>query len=109
MIARERRDVLAIVRAVAERYHVTAEDLRMSSAAHAAQARRLTAPRSVAMYLVVTDARCSLSATGRFFGRHHTSVLHAVRVVAANHARHEWVREEIGALRAAISSAIGGA
>ena len=59
-------------------------------------------PRQVAMWLMRTSGKASLSQIGRFFALHHTSVLHGVRKISdrigdeeltqiKNHVEEVWI------------------
>ena len=72
----------AVVRAVAGETGVAAADLLGT-----ARDRRSAAARMIAMARCVNEGGRSLSAVGRYFGRHHTTVLHAVRRSAAGEGR----------------------
>ena len=70
----------AIAKAVAERFGVPSGLLFTASRQH-----QISHPRQVAMYLCRKHTNNSLPAIGRFFGgKHHTTVMHALR-----HVEHE--------------------
>ncbi len=67
----------AIIRAVAERYHLQPSQLKMKS-----NERKIAYPRQVAMYLAKELTGSSLPEIGRAFGgKHHTTVLHSVQKI----------------------------
>ncbi len=72
----EMRDVL---RAVASRYGLGAELLRGSG-----RMREVVVPRQIAMYLIRDLTSHSLPEIGTFFGRDHSTVMHAVSKVTEN-------------------------
>ena len=73
------RDPGAIVRRVAAAFGVTEKDLLGAS-----RLRSVIVPRQVAMVLVRELCGLSLPRVGAVFGRDHTTVLHALRKVAAD-------------------------
>lgn len=75
-----------ILRAVAETYDVSVEDIRGG-----ARTRDLVTPRHIFCYLAreLLSENFSLTAIGRFLGRDHTTVLHAVARVRKNAALRE--------------------
>jgi chromosomal replication initiator protein len=67
----------AIIRQVAERF-----SLQPSQIKHKTNARKITYPRHIAMYLVKELTMASLPEIGRAFGgKHHTTVLHSVHKI----------------------------
>jgi chromosomal replication initiator protein len=67
----------AIVRVVARHFELRASDLKSKT-----NARRISYPRQIAMYLGKKLAGESLPAIGQYLGgKHHTTVLHAVRKI----------------------------
>ena len=75
--AARRVSIDAVMRAVAERY-----DLQPSQMKQKTNAREISRPRQVAMYLVKELTSASLPEIGRHFGgKHHTTVLHSIRKV----------------------------
>jgi chromosomal replication initiator protein len=74
----ERRVTMdAIIRAVAEAYSLTPTQLKQKT-----NARQISRPRQVAMYIVKELTTASLPEIGRAFGgKHHTTVLHSVQKV----------------------------
>ena len=74
----ERRiSIEAVVRAVAERFGLQPAQLKQRTNAH-----EISRPRQIAMYLSRELTGASLPEIGRHFGgKHHTTVLHAIRKV----------------------------
>lgn len=74
----ERRITMeAVVRAVAERFGLQPAQLKQKTNAH-----EISRPRQIAMYLCKDLTGASLPEIGRHFGgKHHTTVLHAIRKV----------------------------
>ncbi|MGC8883944.1 MAG: chromosomal replication initiator protein DnaA [Bryobacteraceae bacterium] len=74
----ERRVTIdAVIRAVAERTGLQPAQLRQKTNAH-----EISRPRQIAMYLCRELTAASLPEIGRHFGgKHHTTVLHAIRKV----------------------------
>ncbi len=67
----------AVSRAVAERFGLLPQQLKQRTNAH-----EISRPRQIAMYLCKELTGASLPEIGRFFGgKHHTTVLHAIRKV----------------------------
>ena len=67
----------ATARVVARHFNLKVAELRSKT-----NARRIAFPRQIAMFLVKKHARESLPAIGLWFGgKHHTTVLHAVRKI----------------------------
>lgn len=68
----------AIVRATAEAFHLTPNELRQKS-----NQRRFAEPRQVAMFLAKELTNASLPEIGKAIGnKHHTTVLHAIDKIA---------------------------
>lgn len=76
--AQDRRITIdAVVRAVAERFSLQPAQLKQRTNAH-----EISRPRQIAMYLAKELTAASLPELGRAFGgKHHTTVLHAIRKV----------------------------
>jgi chromosomal replication initiator protein len=74
----ERRITMdSILRAVAEKYNLQPQQLKQKS-----NARVITYPRQIAMYLMKDLTQASLPEIGRVFGgKHHTTVLHSVQKI----------------------------
>jgi len=67
----------AVARAVAERFGLQPAQLKQKTNAH-----EISRPRQIAMYLCKELTGASLPEIGRHFGgKHHTTVLHAIRKV----------------------------
>ncbi len=64
----------AIVKKVAEYYNISLEQLKSTC-----RDRRWARPRQIAMYLSKMLTTKSLPEIGRFFGRDHTTIMHAVK------------------------------
>jgi chromosomal replication initiator protein len=80
----ERRvSIESIIRAVAERFGLQAPQLKQKG-----NARQISYPRQISMYLAKELTQCSLPEIGKAFGgKHHTTVLHSVRKI--EQLRHE--------------------
>jgi len=88
-----------IQRVVARHYNVTRDDL-----ISARRDRRLVYPRHIAMYLARTDAALPLPVIAREFCRgDHTTVIHAVRKIAALVETNLKLAGEIAAIRADLA------
>jgi chromosomal replication initiator protein len=86
--------VESIVRAVAEKFNLSATQLKMKS-----NTRQIAYPRQVAMYLVKELTQASLPEIGRYFGgKHHTTVLHSVQKIEELRQRDEVLNSLIQAL-----------
>jgi chromosomal replication initiator protein len=74
----ERRvGIESIIRAVAERFALQASQLKQKG-----NARQISYPRQIAMYLTKELTQFSLPEIGKAFGgKHHTTVLHSVRKI----------------------------
>lgn len=74
----ERRiGIEAIIKAVASKFDLQPAQLKARS-----NARHITYPRQVAMYLAKDLTQCSLPEIGRAFGgKHHTTVLHSIHKI----------------------------
>ena len=69
----------SIIRAVAERFSMQPSQIKQKS-----NARRITYPRQIAMYLSKELTMASLPEIGRAFGgKHHTTVLHSIQKIEA--------------------------
>jgi chromosomal replication initiator protein len=67
----------AVVRAVAERFSLQPNQLKLKT-----NARQIAYPRQIAMYLAKELTHASLPEIGRYFGgKHHTTVLHSVQKI----------------------------
>jgi chromosomal replication initiator protein len=74
----ERRITMdSILRAVADKFNMQPQQLKQKS-----NARQISYPRQVAMYLMKDLTQASLPEIGRVFGgKHHTTVLHSVQKI----------------------------
>lgn len=73
----KRVSIEAVIRAVAERFNLQPSQLKQKTNAH-----EISRPRQVAMYIAKELTSASLPEIGRAFGgKHHTTVLHAIRRV----------------------------
>jgi chromosomal replication initiator protein len=71
-----------VVRAVAERFSLLPNQLKQKT-----NARHISYPRQIAMYLAKDLTHSSLPEIGRYFGgKHHTTVLHSIQKI--EHQRH---------------------
>lgn len=86
--------IFHIDNAVRSLFAITAHELRGAS-----RDRRVCYPRQAAMALARQRTRLSLPAIGQWYGRDHTTVLHAVRSVAGDPDRR-------GAMMLAIESEV---
>ncbi len=87
----------AIKESVAMRYGISPENL-----AERGNAREITHPRQVAMYLVRKLTKSALAEIGRSFGKHHTTVLHSIRKVKGEMKSNETTRLEVEGLLATL-------
>lgn len=83
-----------VLRATAAHYEVEPESLRSSG-----RAREVVVPRQVAMYLIRELTTHSLPEIGQFFGRDHSTVLHAVQRVGDQLARDSEFGAQLDAIR----------
>lgn len=75
--SRQYRDNLKrVVDGVAKEYGVGLEDLKRRT-----NEFRIVRPRQVAMYVLRHKTGVSLKRVGQYFGKHHTTVIHAVEAV----------------------------
>jgi chromosomal replication initiator protein len=76
--AQEKRITIeSIQRVVAEHYRMQVSDLKQKN-----NARRISEPRQIAMYLAKEMTGSSLPEIGRAFGgKHHTTVLHSIHKI----------------------------
>jgi chromosomal replication initiator protein len=74
----ERRVTMdSVIRAVAERFQLQPAQLKQKT-----NARQISYPRQIAMYLIKELTHASLPEIGRVFGgKHHTTVLHSVQKI----------------------------
>jgi chromosomal replication initiator protein len=84
----------SIVKAVAEKFSMSAAQLKMKS-----NTRQIAYPRQIAMYLVKELTHASLPEIGRYFGgKHHTTVLHSVQKIEELRQRDEVLNSLIHSL-----------
>ena len=75
--AEKRVSIESVIRAVADRFGLQPAQLKQKTNAH-----EISRPRQIAMYLCREITGASLPEIGRHFGgKHHTTVLHAIRKV----------------------------
>ena len=87
-----------IQESVADYFGLRASDLRTKS-----NARRITQPRQVAMFLSKKLTNHSLPEIGRAFGgKHHSTVIHSVRKVEYDCEKDERARQVVETLREAL-------
>ena len=80
---------------VAERFHLRVSEIKARS-----NAKSVTVPRQIAMYLAKTLLDTSYPELGRRFGgKHHSTVIHSVRKVEAQMARDASFRGLVHSLR----------
>jgi hypothetical protein len=92
---RSMRTVQVIQQEVADYYGLAPADLKGPR-----RTREIVLPRHVAMYLVREETPASLPVIGDAFGeRDHTTVLHAVRKIAAQLETDEQLRHEVEVIR----------
>lgn len=95
---RKQVSIDTIAKAVAEFYHIDAEDLMKKT-----RKKEVSHPRQVAMYLIRTELKSPLAAIGRYFGgRDHTTTLHACNKVERDIAKNGQFNEEIKNLKEKI-------
>ena len=88
-----------IQKTVAEHYSLKVSDLKAKN-----NARRIAEPRQMAMFLTKELTQNSLSEIGKEFGgKHHTTVLHAIRKVDELQKKDQNLRATIERLKEAIS------
>lgn len=92
-------DVPGIIGKVAAAFGVTAKDLTGPS-----RLRRVLVPRQVAMFLAREACGLSFPRLAAAFGRDHTTVLHAVRKIAADVATDERLAAVVRRLRAEVAA-----
>ncbi len=85
----------ALIRAVAQYYHISVEDLRSKS-----RRRTIAHPRQVAMYLLREETGLSFPQIGELLGgRDHTTVMHGYERVAQELAHQPQLEREIKEIR----------
>ena len=83
-----------ILKAVADFYHISLEDLTGTK-----RLQRIVVPRHVAMYLLREDGQLSLPQIGQTLNRDHTTALHGVERIANQIETDETLRREVTAIR----------
>lgn len=96
-VAPRAASTLLICDAVAAHYGITRADILGPS-----RAFQHVRPRQVVMYLARRVAQRSFPQVSRVLGRHHTTVLHASRMIAGRMG-HPQVRDEITTIAADIA------
>nr|WP_245808536.1 chromosomal replication initiator protein DnaA [Deinococcus hopiensis] len=87
-------EMIDVLRATAAQYGMSAEMIRGSG-----RARDVVVPRQVAMYLIRELTAHSLPEIGQFFGRDHSTVMHAVSKVTEALGRDAELAAAVDALR----------
>ena len=78
--------------------------LRLSELSSKSNARRITGPRQIAMYLCKRLTRHSLPEIGRAFGgKHHSTVIHSVRKVEKDLSGNDDLVREVNSLEDSLS------
>jgi chromosomal replication initiator protein len=97
---RQRRvSIEDILTAVAEHYHISAEDLRGKQ-----RDKQIVTPRHIAMYLMRQDTEASLLEIGQALGgRDHSTVLHGCEKIAREINENTGLRKEVLAVRQALA------
>ncbi|MFC6616404.1 chromosomal replication initiator protein DnaA [Deinococcus radiophilus] len=83
-----------VVRAAAQLFEVTTEQIKGTG-----RARDIVVPRQIAMYLIREMTEHSLPEIGQFFGRDHSTVMHAVNKVTEGIKRDEELAAQVSRLR----------
>ena len=95
-----RLSVPAIRKVVEKFYGISEKDMRGPR-----RTRKLARPRQIAMYLARELTPASLPRIGTHYGRDHTTVLHACRVVAKRLAQDPALNDDISHFRAVLTGA----
>ena len=90
-------EMLDVVQQVAAHYGTTPELVRGSG-----RAREVVVPRQVAQYLIRELTDHSLPEIGQFFGRDHSTVMHAISKVGEQLGRDSELAAAVGTLRAQL-------
>jgi chromosomal replication initiation ATPase DnaA len=85
--------LVRVVESVAEEFRVPADQILGSAR------REFVAARRIAMFVACIDHKQNLSAIARFFGKHHTTVLHACALALQEQQENELLRERIERIR----------
>ncbi|ADY25180.1 Chromosomal replication initiator protein dnaA [Deinococcus proteolyticus MRP] len=83
-----------VVRAAAQLFEVTTEQIRGTG-----RARDIVVPRQIAMYLIRELTPHSLPEIGQYFGRDHSTVMHAVSKVSESIKKDEEMAAQVSRLR----------
>nr|WP_261664904.1 chromosomal replication initiator protein DnaA [Deinococcus sp. Marseille-Q6407] len=83
-----------VVRAAAQLFDVSTEQIRGSG-----RARDIVVPRQISMYLIREMTAHSLPEIGQYFGRDHSTVMHAVNKVSENIKKDEEMALQVSRLR----------
>lgn len=83
---------------VARFYHIKTSDIASEH-----RSREFSYPRQMAMYLSRELGTQSLTVIGRWFHRHHTTVMHGVREVEKRALKSKTIRRELDELRQRIA------
>lgn len=83
-----------VVRAAAEVFEVTTEQIKGTG-----RARDIVVPRQIAMYLIREMTSHSLPEIGQYFGRDHSTVMHAINKVGENIKKDEEMAAQVSRLR----------
>ena len=86
-----------VLRVVGRHFRLRVRDLRSR-----ARSQRFTVPRQIAIYLIREHCERSYPEIGQLFRRHHTTALHACRVVARRLLEDEALGATIGELEQQI-------
>ncbi len=90
-------EMIDVLRQVAAHYGLTPDVVRGSG-----RAREVVLPRQIAQYLIRDLTDHSLPEIGQFFGRDHSTVMHAINKVGDQIVKDAELREAVGTLRRAI-------
>jgi len=83
-----------ILKAVAQHFSLSVETLKGSG-----RAREIALPRQVAMFLVREMTSHSLPEIGQFFGRDHTTVMHAIQKIGDQLKQSTELQQALGEIR----------
>lgn len=96
---RQKISVEQILKSVATIFQVRVSDLKGS-----ARTKEIALPRQVAMYLAKEMINESLMMLGSFFGKTHSTILHACKTIEEKLGKDETLRRLIGMVRRSIDS-----
>ena len=77
-------------------------DLRIKEFRSATRSRRVAVPRQIAMFLMRRHCSLSYPEIGRLFGRHHTTAIHAFRLIQRRVEQQETFRSTVALLEKEI-------